>query len=160
MNLKRIKQIKDTTFRRNDIVRATLPNGRTLEEATYVEPYSVNKHTIKYNNQLYGVDEASLEKIKGQYANRKRYYSQKERDNIYNKAKDLEYQYNDLKERRRQLSIDMEEEYGHELNTNNNADVLDEISQRYGGELNDIDEQLANTSQQYKQLRQKHNTLF
>ena len=160
MNLKQLKRIKNTAFRRNEIVRATLPNGRILEKATYVEPYGTQKHTIKYDNKLYGVDEASLEKIKGQYAGRKRYYSQKERNGIYDKESELESQLNDLKAQRRQLSIDMEEEYDNELNTNNDPYVLDEISQRYGEELDNLDEQIASIKEQHTQLRQKHNTLF
>lgn len=160
MNLKQLKQIKDAKFRRNEEVRVTLPTGRTLEGATYIEPYGTNKHTVKYDNQLYGVDEASIEKIKGQYAGRKRYYSQKEKDKIYYKLEELKDLYNDLKEQRRQLSIDMEQEYGNELNGNNDEIVLDEISQRYGEELDVLDDEIVKTRQKYMELEDKYDNMF
>lgn len=138
------------TFKPGHKVRATLPTGKVIE-ATYVEPYGKDKHTVKHEGKLYGVSTDKLEKIAGQYAGKKRSYA--ELSKMEDKLDELHSQLIDLKRQRRNTEIDMEEELaqaGEEAINNGNHPLV----VRYGKELEKLDNKIAQTAAKYKKQKE------
>lgn len=139
------------TFKPGHKVRATLPTGKVIE-ATYVEPYAKDKHTVKTDDgKLYGVATDKLEKIAGQYAGKKRSYS--ELSKMKDRLDELHSQLIDLKRQRRDTEIDMEEELaqvGEEAINNGNHPLV----VRYGKELEKLDNKIAQTLSKYKKQKE------
>lgn len=143
----------NNVFKPGHKVRATLPTGKVIE-TTYVEPYGKDKHTIKHEGKLYGVTTENLKKIGGQYKGRK--LSFYEAAAMQDKLDDLQSQIKDLKRKRKQTLIDMEEELGQlgYYPDGNNKLVI-----YYGRELDKIDDKVAKLTAKYnkqKETLKKH----
>ena len=139
------------TFKPGHKVRATLPTGKVIE-ATYVEPYAKDKHTVKdENGKLYGVSTDKIEKIAGQYAGKKRSYAELSR--MEDRLDDLHNEIISLKRQRRDTEIDMEEELaqaGEEAINNGNHPLVI----KYGKELEKLDNKIAQTLSKYKKQKE------
>ncbi len=139
------------TFKPGHKVRATLPTGKVIE-ATYVEPYAKDKHTVKdENGKLYGVSTDKIEKIAGQDAGKKRSYAELSR--MEDKLDDLHNEIISLKRQRRDTEIDMEEELaqaGEEAINNGNHPLVI----KYGKELEKLDNKIAQTLSKYKKQKE------
>ena len=127
------------------------PTGKVIE-ATYVEPYAKDKHTVKdENGKLYGVSTDKIEKIAGQYAGKKRSYAELSR--MEDKLDDLHNEIISLKRQRRDTEIDMEEELaqaGEEAINNGNHPLVI----KYGKELEKLDNKIAQTLSKYKKQKE------
>ena len=138
-------------FKPGHKVRATLPTGKVIE-ATYVEPYAKDKHTVKdENGKLYGVSTDKIEKIAGQYKGKKRSYAELSR--MEDKLDDLHNEIISLKRQRRETEIDMEEELaqaGEEAINNGNHPLVI----KYGKELEKLDNKIAQTLSKYKKQKE------
>lgn len=143
------------TFKPGHRVIATLPTGKVIE-ATYVEPYGKDKHTIKHEGKLYGVTTENLKKIGGQYKGRK--LSFYEAGAMQDKLDDLHQQIKDLQRQRKQTEVDMEEELG-QLSDEERSDGNNKLVVYYGRELDRIDKNIEKLTAKYnkqKETLKKH----
>ena len=139
------------TFKPGHAVKATLPTGKVIE-AVYVEPYGVDHHTVRVGKNLYGVKTANLEKIAGQYAGRKKTWSEKQA--MYDKLDDLKDKYFELKRQRKSVEVDMEEELGAlgeaAFNDGNNPVVV-----KYSKELDKLDREIEKVKDKYQKQKER-----
>lgn len=140
------------TFRPGEKVTATLPTGRTFS-GKYVEPYvGGHMHMVRAEDgKTYGVKTENLVKVPGQ---RRAPYSLDRLLDLEYDARESERDYNDLKDQRKQLEIDMEEELamlGEEaINDGNHPVVV-----HYSKQLSKLDKQINAAKVKYEKRRDR-----
>lgn len=161
----------EISFKRGHKVNATLPSGKVIQ-ATYVEPYGKDKHTVKFEGKLYGVSTViNWKKISGQYVGKKRGFAALSK--MEDKLNDVISEIKDLKRKRKDVEIDMEETISQaaKLNAEKNGTSYDEeldsivndgnnpIVKKFGKELDKIDNKIGTLQNKYdrqKKTLSKH----
>lgn len=138
------------TFKTGTNVKVII-NGETVV-AKYKQPHSYDdKHTVEYNGKMYSVSEENIEKIAGQ--NKRKSISFNEAAKMQDKLDEIKFKISDLKEERKQVEIDMEEELG-QLSQEEISDGNNPLVVHYGKELDRIDNEISRLQTKYKKQRE------